>query len=221
MADLMTIGLEPTSESDLEQFRAAASSLDEFLDDHPEAEHQILEIVARRLDGEMDLMTAQTLHSSLAAYVGEQPALLIAWAASGPDPSARVEALGDEVPPRAEGVVRRVAALYAPEFQNAWTIWDEMPHAWRNFFREIYWDALNARPLVRVRIDKYNGETITIEGAPTSILQLATNMLITIGFIRNVAADPDVFRSDILETFLQEADTVLDYLRAKEETPAA
>jgi hypothetical protein len=80
-------------------------------------------------------------------------------------------------------------------------------HDWRLINREISVDRSTGRVTVRLKISKYNGELIVIEGRPDSILTLADAVLTAV----NAVADRGAFVQD-LTPFMETVEQTISML---------
>jgi hypothetical protein len=88
-----------------------------------------------------------------------------------------------------------------------------LPDDWSVINREISYDLIGERLLVRVRIDKYNGEQVTIEGQASSILELAANLLRTCRMVGR----PEVFTPRTIALLTGEYEAFLALIRPSPE----
>jgi hypothetical protein len=183
------------------------ADLDTLLQAHPHAGQEILEILGKRLTGTFDPQTYQILYNGLINLLSPDAIWVIAYAAQ----SARGEwaqELGEYASPRVMGFVRAVIGLYGPELDRAYALWNEYPHNWRTFLRDVYYDYVNQRYYLRIRLLKYNGEETVVEGNPDSMLQLASYLLKTLRMVES----PDVYTQGIRDQFLEEVKEFLTLL---------
>lgn len=191
-----------------------AKELEELLKSDPGAEERLLEIIGTRVDGEINDVTWDLLDSSLIGYVGINVTQLLEWVFIGlalRDPS-RMDLVAKAASPRVENLIRSILGRFGVELEEAWTVWRQLPNDWRTFFREVYHDQIRNTPLIKIRIRKYNGEDLNLEGNPSSFLTLARNLVLTLQLV----AIPDVFSPDIVDSFVEEV-TKLNKLIAPEE----
>ncbi len=64
--------------------------------------------------------------------------------------------------------------------KEAAAIGGEDPAGWRTVNREVYYEALADRWVVRFEIVKYDGERVTLNERPTTLLSLANAVLDTL-----------------------------------------
>ncbi len=176
------------------------AELEAFLESRPEATEDVLEILARRLDGKIDHQTWATVDAALSSYLGRELAYLIAWVAQPEEQMERLRELSGYAAPEAMAFLGTVLGLYGPELERAYLCWNEIPDDWRVLYRDVYYDMLNQRPHIRLRIQKYNGETVTFEGHSDSILALASSLILTL----RLAGIPDAFSQGRLLQFGEE-----------------
>jgi hypothetical protein len=189
-----------------------AKDLQGLLKAQPQLEEDVLEIVAQRLDGDMDAQTWRLLGISLANYLGVDAVYLIIWLLQSEELPNRLLDLERHAPRQTTAFLRRLLGYYGVELQRAYTRGDELPDNWYQFTREVYYDKLAGTHHIEVRILKYSGEEIFIEGPADSILVLTTNLLLTAG----LAGSSDAFRQDVIDGFLDEVGEFLRILPAEQ-----
>lgn len=189
----------------------AAAQIESFLVSDDQTEEETLALLGRRLSGPIDPETYDVLRDALRALLGEEGANVVHWYIVADGASTGI--LEEVAPPRVAFFVRRIAAAHLPEFQGAYALWKELPDDWRTINRDVYFDYINGRHLVRHRIQKANGDEIIIEGNANSVLDLARSLLIS----TRLVGSRDAFGEPAIEAFLEEADAVLAMLRPEEQ----
>jgi hypothetical protein len=174
--------------------------LNAFLDAQPIAEQQVLSILAKRLQGQVDGKTWEVLDASLASYLGRERAYLVTWAIE-PGQSDRREELEKHGAPRVMGLLRMILSLYGPELENAFEMSNRPPDEWRRISRDVYYDQIAERHLVKILIEKYNGQRLAIEGTASSLLMLTSYMIRSVRLV----GTREAFSEQSIELFLQEA----------------
>ncbi|MDR7521519.1 MAG: hypothetical protein QN168_03545 [Armatimonadota bacterium] len=160
----------------------AAGVLDAFLQARPQADSEVLAVIGRRLGTGVGVKTLGEVHTALSSYLGQDPAYLVAWV-TRTDQVNRIAQVEATASPRVAAFLRAILGMYGAELAQAYTRWNELPDDWSLITREIRYDLLNERLLVKVLIDKYNGEQVVIEGPANSILELTVNMLRTCNMV--------------------------------------
>jgi hypothetical protein len=178
-----------------------------LLEARPRAMEDVLDILDRRLGGEIDAQTWKVLDDSLAHYLGRDLAHLVAWAVQ-PDQTARLEELQRYASPEVMAFFRTILGRYGPEWESALLCWNELSHDWRTLHREVYYDQLNRQPYIRLRIEKYNGETVLIEGNADSILGLTSGLILTLRLV----GIPEAFSESRIKQFREEVEEFKDLL---------
>lgn len=164
----------------------------------PSLEAHALEIIGRQVAIGVDERTWGSMDKSLATLFGLKPAALFSWLAFGDaaaDPSS-LDAVEASAGPAASSLIRLVMAAFGPDMGRAYAISKQSPHDWRIFSREVYQDRITNQPFLRVRIEKWNGEMVMLEGNGNSFLGLAKNFLILLQLIGAPdAIDPSAIQS--------------------------
>jgi len=191
--------------------KSSAAEIESFLVSDDQTEEETLALLGRRLSGPIDTGTYDVVLDALRALLGQDGANLVHWYTVGN--GAATGFLEEVATPRVAFFVRRIAAAHLPEFRSAFALWKEVPEDWRTIHRDVYFDYINQRYVVRHRIVKINGEEIVVEGNANSVLDLTRSLLTSIAII----AAREAFGEREIEAFLKEADTVLGILRPEDE----
>ena len=194
---------------------SSAAEIEVFLAADTETEEETLDILRRRLRGDIGPQTYDVVISALANVLGERGAKLLHWYQTS-ESEDEVKLFEEEASHRVLWFVRRILASHGPELRRAWALVKEPADDWRSISREIYYDILNDRHLVRHRIEKVNGDEVVFEGNADSALQLARALLITVQRM-----SPDSFTPAVIDGFLEDADNVLSILRSEPSTDGA
>lgn len=188
------------------------ADLQTFLETHPQAEQQVLDIIRRRLGDNITTTTWQPLLTSLTNYFGLNLAYLMAWVAQY-DQRNRIEELEKYNLPQVTTFLRTILGLYGLEMENAFAVWERLPDDWRMFNREIYYDQIKQRHYVRVRIEKYNGQDAIVESYPDGILELTSFFIRTLLMV----GTPNAFSQRYIDMFFDEASQLVKFLLPEEE----
>jgi hypothetical protein len=190
---------------------AAAGQIKSFLDSDDQTEEETLALLGRRLSGPIDTATYDVVLDALRALLGQDGANAVHWYTVGN--GAETGIFEQVAPPEVAFFLRRIAAAHLPEFRSAFALWKEVPEDWRTIHRDVYFDYINQRVIVRHRIVKINGEEIIVEGNANSVLDLTRSLLTSIGII----GSRDAFGEREIEAFLAEVDKATTLLRPKTE----
>ncbi len=178
----------------------AVEELDARLDAQPQLTEHILEIIATRLGDQIDEETWTALDASLTNCLGRNLAYLMIWLVQT-EQGERLDELEKHASPQAMAFLRTVLGLYGDELARALGAWNELPHNWRTISREVYYDQITQLYRMQVRIEKYNGEQLFLEGPADSILTLTSYFLLT----ARLAGTPDAFSQEVIDLFLEQA----------------
>ena len=192
---------------------SGVTALESFLKSHPDAEHQVREILDKRL-GKIDANTWNSVFTSLDSYWGKESTDILYNFASVAQSELenRFQEIGKTAPVEVINFLRKIISLYGPEFEAAFLASSQLPNNWKTFYRDVFYDHVNKRTHLRVRFAKYNGEEPFIEGSADSMLELTILMMQTIGYLPG----PDSVGKEISGQFIQEANKLIDFLQ----TPA-
>ena len=189
----------------------SAAQIESFLESDDQTEEETVALLGRRLSGPMDPATYDVVRGALRALLGEDGANVVHWYIIADGASTGI--LEEVAAPRVAFFVRRIAAAHEPEFRAAYALWKEVPDDWRTINRDVYFDYINQRHLVRHRIQKVSGDEIVVEGNANSVLDLARSLLISTRLI----GSRDAFGEPTIQAFLEEVDAVLAMLRPEEQ----
>lgn len=204
-----------TQQADEEYIRtvlkSSAGQIESFLVSDEQTEEETLALLGRRLSAEIDTTTYDVVLDALRALLGQDGANVVHWYTVGN--GAETGILEEVASPRVAFFVRRIAAAHLPEFRSAFALWKETPEDWRTIHRDVYFDYINQRIVVRHRLIKINGEEMIVEGNANSLLDLTRSLLTSLGLI----GSRDAFGDREIEAFLTEADKVMAILRPQDE----
>ena len=189
----------------------SAAEIDSFLISDDETEEETLELIGRRVGGPIDNTTYDLVLDALRALIGQDGANAVHWYVIANGASTGI--LEEVAPPRVAFFLRRIAAAHLPELRAAFSLWKEVPDDWKTIHRDVYYDFINQRFIVRHRIVKLNGEEMVVEGHANSVLDFTRSLLTSVGMI----GSRDAFGEREVELFLNEADSVLAMLRPQEQ----
>ena len=194
-----------------EVLKSSSAQIDSFLVSDDQTEEETLALLGRRLAGPIDTATYDVVLDALRALLGADGANVVHWYTVGDGAATGI--LEEVASPRVAFFVRRIAAAHLPEFKAAFALWKEVPEDWRTIHRDVYFDYINQRYLVRHRIIKINGEEIVVEGNANSVLDLTRSLLTSISII----ATREAFTEPAIQAFLKEADSVMGILRPEDQ----
>lgn len=125
-----------------------------------------------------------SVDAHLGTYSGPDVALLLVWLAqpigsptSPTQASERVAAVSELASPEVAAAVRTILGRYGKELWDSYDLWNQVPDDWRSVSHNVYLDQVTGRYLMRVRVQKYNGQEALVEGPPQSILGLIQAVL--------------------------------------------
>jgi hypothetical protein len=191
--------------------------LDDFLKSDLQTQQRVVDILSRRLSGEIDADTWDVMHASLSQYFTEDLAYLLYWVVGVEDPTAsRMQEVEKFASPAVMAFLRAVVGIFGVDLSNAFALWNQLPDNWRSMSRYIYLDLLSQQHHLTVRIKKYNGEQMAIEGPPDSILDLAEALIYT----ARLVGTREAFSTERIEAFLDESRQLTELLtEEREEAP--
>ena len=188
-----------------------AAVIDRVLRSRPQADQEVLTIIAKRLGNEIGEKTWEDIENVLGFYLGPDAPALVLWVASD-DLADRIAKVEEVAPERVAALVRAIVGLYGPELKLSHQRWNELPNDWFGINREIYYDVVRDRVVIKIRIDKNSGEQVFFEGLATSILELTANILRTCRMVDR----PGAFSQPVVELLSQEYEEFLKISRLSE-----
>ncbi|GAB4562834.1 MAG: hypothetical protein Kow0047_11250 [Anaerolineae bacterium] len=180
-----------------------------FLEQHPNAQQTIDQILQAHLRRPATTETASNLYDSLAIYMGEDLAnfllLLLAQAMSSP---AVLEPIESHLDGEQREWVRSLLARHGTVAREIYIIGGETPDAWRTVNRQAYFDLMSGRWRILFEIVKYNGERTTYEETPNTLLILADAILDTLNRLPSDVA-PQLIEPERMESFINSCTSFL------------
>lgn len=192
-----------------------AATLDVFINTNPSALHYLLDILKRRLGDKIDGQTWPKVDASLEHYLGRDLAYFLLWMVQDEN-GDRVQLLERHGTPRVISFMRTVLGLYRQELHRAFMVWNELPDDWSMLHREVSYDLIAQRYLLQIRLEKFNGTEVVIEGSPDSLLNLTKGFIIALRAVDN----PAVFGPDNVQSFLEECQSLIKMFAEPKETTA-
>ncbi len=179
-----------------------------FLKSHPDANHQVQKILDKYLT-KIDATTWNSMGLSLDNYWSQENTDILFDVAQAANQESRLQEIKDLVTPETMDFLRQIISLYGPELGNAYLAANQLPNNWKTFYRDVYYDYINKRYHIRIRLAKYNGEEPLIEGNIDSILELTTFMIQTLLFLPN----PDGITQSLIDQFIQKSNELNKFLQ--------
>ena len=166
---MMNGEITPDDPEGRELLERGVSDLENLLDDDDsKIEALIAQTIAGRLQSGLSDDTFRQLLASLSILSGEDLAFFLAWTLEEGDPD-RLTLLGDMASKRVMGFLRFLLANHGADIARAKLIWNELPDDWVAASKEIHYDEFRESEVLRLRIEKYNGEQVLLEGTPDSM----------------------------------------------------
>jgi hypothetical protein len=216
MADLAKLlSGEASTDEEAQLLSQAVTELDAFLETRPMAEQRVQDLLDRQLKSGVTPETWSTVGDSITAFLGSEHAQLVAWLLTG-DQIQGLQQLESYASPKVMAFLRSIMSIYGQDLNKAYFISDQLPHDWSYIYRNVYHDAITDSYLLRLRVEKNNGEQLYLEGEPNSFMhmtELLMRSLIALG-------SPEVFTEERISQFQEAAGTLLKLLSAEEEKEA-
>lgn len=182
--------------------RREVKSLNGFLEGEPLAAERVTEILGRRLSGAITEDTWPAMHDSLRQYFGSAELVyLLYWVIGVEDPTThRMQYVEKHASAESMALFRAMVGMYSVELSRAFELYNQPLDAWSGIRRDVYFDKISGSHHLRVILEKYNGERMSIEGDPNSILTLVKSLV----ELLNAVGVSDEFNKDISDEFLKE-----------------
>jgi hypothetical protein len=187
--------------------QASVDELEALLTRDANAEGRLLELLGRRLSDPIDTETLTAVRSSLIYYLGENGGPLLIWISST-EQAGRLANISAMASPEVISLIRAVLGLYGQELEKAYALWNEIPDNWKTIYRHVYFDKINGNYLLRIRVEKYNGEMATIEGNADQLMDLTRHFILALRLV----GVPDAFSQDRVSEFLEEVDVLRELI---------
>lgn len=199
---------ELSGEDVLAMLPEGAELLQGFLRDEEQGPGVVQQILEKHLRGEVSDSAPLDMLSSLVKYAGSERGHLIAWFLDLDDESPMLEQFLEQAGAEAAGFVKALRALYCDDLSTAAQSRDD----WHSLTHDVFLDALVGAFVVRIRLRKGDGQITTIEGSPTSLLNLVNKLLRILGQVGTAEA----FDLDIVEDFRDQAEGFFEALTDEE-----
>jgi hypothetical protein len=167
---------ELTDEEGNELWRRTSMMLESFLSTHSDGAEHLLGVIAKQLAGKEDASTWGKLRDCLTNYFGEDGAFLIGWLADA-ETDVRLESFAAVAASSVVDLTRRVISMYGSEIRLAISAYQEFPDDWRRIRGNVYYDYGDRSWLLKVRLEKYNGQEVVVDATPDSAMNLTTRLL--------------------------------------------
>ena len=159
-------------------FAQAGADLDALLASTPQATDHLLAILQKRLGDAITTDTWTGVETGLANYLGGSRAARLVGHAGRPSRAAAGGgsanfARGHSTAPHDPRVLR------PRSWRSRTNGGASCPNDWVRMNRDVMYDEIDKRHLIRVSIEKQNGETVVVEARPGSFLRLITTLLRT------------------------------------------
>lgn len=126
--------------------------------------------------------------------LGVNPARMVNWLVQDPVFAPRLVEVRSMLDPPAMAFLTDLLVRFGDRLERAsYLLVTRSEHDWRLVNREISVDRATGRLTLRLKISKYNGEVLLIEGRPDSILTLADAVLAAV----NSVGDRTAFLQDL------------------------
>jgi hypothetical protein len=181
------------------------------LDDDPQSENAVLELIARRLEAGAEPTTWAGISDALRTYFGDSGLSALTALVAAVDHWAALHELDPYVSPRVRAFLRRLLSAHGLQLRDAYDRSAQHPDDWSFVNREIHHDLVTGRYEMRIRIEKASNEVVRLEGSVDSILNLLRFIVATMRWVPT----PDAFATAVVEAFLAEAEPFLGFLKGQ------
>jgi len=193
----------------------SARQLDNALKERPGIPHDVLDLLTKRLQGVADSNAWPTVTTSLANYLGGESAGLVCWVVSD-DQTNRMQKLESSASPAIVAFMRSVLGYFGSDLENAYTLWYVLRDDWRRVDREVLFDSVTGKSMIRVRFFKYSGDVVALECPPTSFASLVGFMIETLRKLGTPAA----LNAQQIDDLVKETEALAQFLKPSPATPS-
>jgi hypothetical protein len=188
--------VSPITEDELQEIIEGARALEEILSKEPVLKTDIETIIREQAKQPITSSTLGLISRGLNLYIDfTDMAYLVAFLISE-DENVQKEYKA-HTSEENWNWLRRMLALYGAQLKEAEAISEKDDHAWRVFYRRVYFDTVINEWGVTIEIVKYNGERITLEDTLGGILFLADGIVNALNTVPPEAALDLIPREDI------------------------
>lgn len=211
---------------DPKEIDEAAAALTEFLTNQEQHQKALIEILDLHVVSPVGVETRDRVLAAVTMYAGEDVAdFFLGYLTLADQDLELMEAFHDKMPADVADYLRRVLAMYGTAVTEAAILVGESLDSWRDFRREVYHDVISSEWRVRIEIERYRGDVLTLRETPTSTLVLAHAMLDTLMATIESAGvqsvDPELVEP-LRERVVEFLDATADVpVSAEEPTPTA
>jgi len=160
--------------------QSSVISLVKFLDQESDAVENIKEIFNQYISwNEFNPEKAKYLKNALSVYLGNQNTdfLLYLLTSYLEEEEESFLAKLKEVEPRIEKMVRFLLSLYGSAIEKNYLAQDENPNSWRALLPKVDYEIFSGQFIVKLEIEKYNGDVVIFDETPLSVVQLISTLL--------------------------------------------
>ncbi len=195
-----------------EMLSEGLANLDAFIESDPHTEQRVVDILSRRLSGQITSNTWDVMHASLSQYFTEDLAYLLYWVVIVEDPTvSKLKEVEQYATQPVMAFLRAVVGIFCADLTRAFNMWSRVADDWNTIHREVYFDMIKQRHHVKIRLEKYNGKEVFLEGPANFVLNLANALIYTARLIGTAQA----FSKDSIDGFLHESKELTTLLTAK------
>lgn len=152
--------------------------ISELIEQRPEIEPKLVELLERSLRSEIDTETYTSIWHAITALIGigEDAPRLFTWL-SVPEQQERLDALTARCKPGLARLLRNLFALYGESLQVAYRRWREYPDNWEAMHRQVYVDQERNQNRIDIKIVKYNQESLDLTLDARSLLLMVSRLM--------------------------------------------
>ena len=171
----------PETRWDPKEVDEAAASISGFLDENPAHWVELEEILQHQLSVPITPDTGYRFVSALELLGDEQfSGFMAGFLVYGDEDEELRDQLLSQVSIPLRSYLRKLLAIYGPAATEAQILAGEHPDGWRDLRREVYRDVITDVWRVRLEIDRFGGQTVTLEETPSSVAVLTQGLIDTL-----------------------------------------
>lgn len=213
----------PLTEDQLKLIAQGGAALQQALQQDPSLEAEIERVISEFFGKGITSTTLQSIEQALGLYIENPKGVeYLLTVLINSDVEDYVPAVQKQTEPGVWKLLRRLLALYGKDAREANNFINTIKDGWKDLNRKVYYDIMSERWVITLNIVKQNGEQITLDETPSTVMVLATGILDT---LNHVPADiaPSIVDSTTLAGLKEQYENLIKLysIQPQTETPTA
>lgn len=190
-----------------QMFDDALGELATLVQARPDVKDETILILERHFASGLDKVTWSEVTRSLTTFCGTGPAYLINWLVYG-NTEGRLAAMDTRASAEVVGYLRSVVTRFWNELNCIQLSVSSSTQDWGKVDKWVYYDNLSGRFRCNIDVTKVNGDVVTLEMTPDSLLNFTRHLLIMVSAVGN----RDDFSQERVSAFLEQLGPVVGML---------